>query len=116
MFVPSAIGAPAECGGDRCGDVHQLGLAQGTAMRRIVGEARDLELVRIDHVMSRAEAERRGELDRALDLGARHRGRDRGDRVATLAEHVNRDREQERRVDAAGKADDHLAVPGQGGA
>ena len=50
---------------------------------------------------------------RRLDLRARHRRRHRGHRVAALAECIDRDLEQERRVDAARERDDDLAVAGQ---
>ena len=103
----------AEPRGDRRGDVHQLGLAQRAAVRRVVGEAGDLELVRVEDVVAIAEAELGGERAGVGDLGARHRRRDRGDGVAVVAERIDRDLQQERRVDAAGERDDDPAIAGE---
>jgi hypothetical protein len=84
------------------------------AVRRVVGEPRHLELVRLDDVMALADPELDRELARRADLGLRHRRRHRRDRVRTLADRVDRDAQQERRVHAARERDHHVPVPGQG--
>jgi hypothetical protein len=103
-------------GRDGARDVHQLGLAQRAAIDGIVGVAGDLELVGLDEMMAIAEAELGAERAGVRDLGARHRRRDRGDRVAAIAEGLGRDGEQERRVDATRERDDDRGLDREAGA
>src|SRR5581483_6842498 len=65
----------------------------------------DVELVRVHAPM--ADAEGRREPLRVGEIFRRHRRRYRGERLATVAEHVVGDAEQERRIDAPGKRDEH---------
>src|SRR5262249_26217541 len=101
----------AELAGERPGDLEELGLAHVAAVGRVLLEPFARELVRLDDDVASAEAELGAEPHRVLALRARHRLRDRGDRVAALAEDVGGDGEEERRVDAAREADQRRFVP-----
>ena len=101
--------AEVERVGARAGDLEQLGLAVVAAVGGVLGEAGALELVRVDELDRRADE--RGQIARRLPLARGHRDGDGRQRHAALAEHVVRHPQEQRRIDAARKADQRRAVP-----
>ena len=102
--------AQAQRVGARARDLQQLGLAVVAAVGGVLREARALELVRLDDLEARAD--QGGQLARRGALALGHGDRDGGQADAAVAEHVVRDPQQQRRVDAAREADQRRAVAG----
>ncbi len=91
----------------RAREIEELGLAEVAAVTRVPGVALALELVRLDdHV---PDADPLGEASGDLRLFARQCRRQRGDCRRVGAEHLVRDRGDERGVDAARQAHHRLA-------